>query len=934
LSTAAILVVISLLLSSIMWSQWTSKSREAQTLRHETQLSQAREAYSRYDLDSALAGVETLLDSPSVGPQARLLYASILVDGRYADQAIEQLEGLLTEAPEIAGAAHALLGRVYWESDLTGTEKLNRVQDHRTQAERLLPDQPEAYLLRAMTSLTIKDRLGFLDRALALAPQHYECRQLRALTYLASRRWDGLAEDALVMSVTRPGEAQAYLLSGIAKLHQHRFQQALNSLDRATQYSSKHDSQWLDIQQRRCEGLLKLGRYPELLSQTKTCLQRVPDETRFHFYLFCAYTALGQYERGRILFQDLTQTYPGARNSLIDWAIKHVSESARAGRAWHPSSDPPAGLPYLWMLEAEPLIRARLSQGSHLMDNGFHTDWSPDGQKLAFSFGVHGYSGLAVYDVKTQQTELLIVPGKDPEWSPDGKTIAFVRDCQVLPISDLISAEFRYQHRSYLDEEVWLINADGTEPRRVDHGGWPGWSADSSFLYYCSRSQYRLKRIAINDPEAKAEQVASIPSLMASVSPDGRHLAFVRQGELLIQDMTDTPSISERWKAPAHIWGGHWLPSGRQIALGGGNNRETFTGLWIYDLDRHEARQHVSGRVVSADWSDDGQRLSFCLGPPFYEIWTAQAGDLGAGIDSSQYAQHMGQLYENRIKHDPKTLSYHKSLCELLIQAGQYQEAHRSLEAWGSSARQQSIKPDREWSILMAMSLAQVNRTAEARTHLEQYRQACYRSTLLDYALIMKMIAVEKRLAGESTNLYAVWDHLENRRPRDAATQLDAREGQAATDAAAQASLQNAGVLCALGQALQHYMQQDWVQLTEALKQGLGLRDDLALFHSWLALIYASHPDDGIRQASQALHHATRTLDIMGNQDMGTLQILATAHAEAGDFEKAVSLEERALELLDGGLDASAQNQAKAAMQKQLELYRNRQPSRATQWIR
>jgi hypothetical protein len=34
------------------------------------------------------------------------------------------------------------------------------------------------------------------------------------------------------------------------------------------------------------------------------------------------------------------------------------------------------------------------------------------------------------------------------------------------------------------DEEVWLMNSDGAEPRRMARGSWPSWGRDSQHLYY------------------------------------------------------------------------------------------------------------------------------------------------------------------------------------------------------------------------------------------------------------------------------------------------------------------------------------------------------------------------------------------------------------------------------------------------------------------
>ncbi len=93
----------------------------------------------------------THLRSRYVGPEARLLCAGILVDNRRSDEAMAMLGGLLNERAEIAGAAHALLARILWERRIAGCREAQEIEEHRRQAEALLPETAEAYFLRAMT---------------------------------------------------------------------------------------------------------------------------------------------------------------------------------------------------------------------------------------------------------------------------------------------------------------------------------------------------------------------------------------------------------------------------------------------------------------------------------------------------------------------------------------------------------------------------------------------------------------------------------------------------------------------------------------------------------------------------------------------------------------------------------------------------------------
>jgi Tol biopolymer transport system component len=49
------------------------------------------------------------------------------------------------------------------------------------------------------------------------------------------------------------------------------------------------------------------------------------------------------------------------------------------------------------MIEAEETYRSLSAKGRRLTADGFGAQWSPDGEKLAFSLGVRGRSGVAVF---------------------------------------------------------------------------------------------------------------------------------------------------------------------------------------------------------------------------------------------------------------------------------------------------------------------------------------------------------------------------------------------------------------------------------------------------------------------------------------------------------------------------------------------------------
>jgi len=486
---ALVVLIGSAAITLSTWNQNRLQSGAAEAFEHRSILSEAREAHAKGEFTTALEYVMRILASRHVGPEARLLRAGILVDDRRYDDAVDDLEDLLEERPAIAGAAYVLLARSLWEDQSLDAEKRTEIEEYRRRAEELLPKTAEAYFLRAMSALTIKEQLAALDKALQLDSTHYESRRLRAFTYYASKKHERMKDDALVLSILRPKESMGCTLRAIALRALGEYEEAIDWLDSAIELTSTANPRYIELNAQRCETLLWMGEYERIIADAQDCLRLFPDEVALHFHVFCALTALGDYDKAGSLFQQVSDSDPAARSRFRDWSMKYVSDTLDAGRSWHPPEHAPDGIAFLAMREAEEIYHYLSAQGATpLIGDGFAADWHPEGKKLAFSVGVRDTSGLAIFDPASRETELLIVPGRDPKWSPDGRYIAFVRDRSALRPQELTAAERRYRYRHPPIQEVWIIAADGTDPRRLADGVWPSWSQDSKQVYYRKKS--------------------------------------------------------------------------------------------------------------------------------------------------------------------------------------------------------------------------------------------------------------------------------------------------------------------------------------------------------------------------------------------------------------------------------------------------------------
>ncbi|MCP4760989.1 MAG: hypothetical protein GY870_04350 [archaeon] len=150
----------------------------------------------------------------------------------------------------------------------------------------------------------------------------------------------------------------------------------------------------------------------------------------------------------------------------------------------------------------------------------YHPDWSPDGNSILFSSPYVEGGGFFICDpnfqVVRQLFNLYEFSGDDPNWSPDGSKILYGKyysnNEELFVIDTAGISDTRLTENDRTDRfpawspdgtmitwsssiQIYVMNADGSNERRLDYGKYPSWTPDSEYIIYSNANDDVSKEV-------------------------------------------------------------------------------------------------------------------------------------------------------------------------------------------------------------------------------------------------------------------------------------------------------------------------------------------------------------------------------------------------------------------------------------------------------
>jgi Tol biopolymer transport system component len=255
-----------------------------------------------------------------------------------------------------------------------------------------------------------------------------------------------------------------------------------------------------------------------------------------------------------------------------------------------------------------------ITSGRNVREGTHGLSWTPDG-KLVYDSDVKGNASIWIVNADGTEPRALTDGSSDdyqPQVSPDGRYILFGS----------------HRNSSY---QVWRMDIDGRNPKQLTRGaGVPAFSVspDGKWLI-CHPWVGGLFKISI-DGGNPIQLVATGYLRNPQVSPDGKLIAYFFEDEQTKRPKTgviefDTGALVKTLELPvsagvsfsggAHYHGFRWGSDGKALVYV--NTLSGISNLWRQPLDGSPAKQITnfkSDLIYSFAYSHDGRTLAFARG--------------------------------------------------------------------------------------------------------------------------------------------------------------------------------------------------------------------------------------------------------------------------------------------------------------------------------
>lgn len=215
--------------------------------------------------------------------------------------------------------------------------------------------------------------------------------------------------------------------------------------------------------------------------------------------------------------------------------------------------------------------------------------WSPDGKKIAFIGMNKEKMKDEIYIIDANGENQIIVPtlNLDPtfglSWAPDGKKLAFAA-------KDMRNKKDMGNKFINAQEDIYIINVDGTNVKRITNTpgdeSFPDWSPDGKeILFNYSPAHYTYEVWIMNIEGTDRRRLLKNGFIgPGSWSPDGKKILVALNQDIYVMDREGTNI--KRLTYNKFVMGRFcWSPDGKKIAYASNQDGKGNAEIYIMDAD-------------------------------------------------------------------------------------------------------------------------------------------------------------------------------------------------------------------------------------------------------------------------------------------------------------------------------------------------------------